>query len=249
MSESAYLRSLRSINPHEVELFKQRRDSGSYRDIPPVQDLYERAIVAAWQAHQAGEVISAETISTRSGLTPFQAAELLVSPYFLQGLVERGIPYGEHPGQPTAEQLFAIQAMVDPSISTPVMARLKKLGIPFKRWQGWLRDPIFAEAYQTLRETVTKDMVDPTMTSLTMMAQTDVGAAKLLLEIAGVFTPGGAAAAQDRQLEVVVQRLQEAMQIFVRDPEVLRQIADYVRTGEAPMQELVALPLQDRPTG
>lgn len=246
-ADAAYLASLRSIRPREVEQFQQRRDNGIFRDTPPVQALFELAIIAAWRAHQDGEVVTPETIRARAPeLTELQIAELCESPYFRQALAARGIPGAEHLNELSAEQLTALQVMTDPTIGTPVMARLKRLKISYKRWQGWLRQPVFAATYQDLLAKLKADSVGPVTTALQMEAAAGkVDAAKLVLELAGVYTPGGAAQAADRQTELALNRLYEAIDRFVDDDDTRRRIAHFVKTGQDDIGELVVLPSGD----
>lgn len=243
-ADSSYLAALRSIRPREVEQFQQRRDNGVYRDTPPAQALFELAIIAAWRAHQDGEVVTPEAIRARAPeLTELQVAELCESPYFRQALAARGIPGTEHLNELSAEQLTALQVMTDPTIGTPVMARLKRLKISYRRWQGWLRQPVFAATYQDLLAKLKEDSVGAVTTALQMEAAAGkVDAAKLVLELAGVYVPGGAAQAADRQTELALTRLYEAIDRFVTDEDTRRRIAHFVKTGQEDVGELVSLP-------
>lgn len=244
--ESAYLRSLRAIRPREVAEFQQRRDNGTYRDTPPVQQLFEKALIAAWGVHQAGEPVTPEAIRQRDPeLTELQVAELCETPYFRQALAARGIPGAEHLHHLTGEQLTVLQVMTDMTVQTPVMQRLKRLGVSYKRWQGWLRQPVFASAYQDLLSKLGEDTVGPITQTLRGKAlDGDVNAAKLVLELDGVYSPGASQAQADRQLEVVLQRFQQAFDLFITDDEQRRQIAHFLKTGETVAGELVAVPLE-----
>lgn len=232
-----------------MDLFQQRRDSGAFRVAPPVQELFNRALVAAWQVHQDGGVVSIESILERAPeLTEVQVAELAESPYFQEALAARGIPNAASLAHLTADQLSVLQAMTDPSLTTPVMARLRRLGVSYKRWQGWLRQPVFAAAYQSLVEKLQKDMVGAIVTSVQQMATTDVAAAKFALELAGVYTPGASTMREEMRLSRAVDALEEAMQIFVDDPETLKKIGQYVQQrarGEQPMIEMTVLERSD----
>lgn len=248
-AESAYLRSLRAIRPREVEVFLKRRDNGVYRETPPVQALFERALIAAWEVHQSGEAVTPEAIHARDPeLTELQIAELCETPYFRQALAARGIPGAEHLHQLTGEQLTVLQVMTDPSVTTPVMQRLKRLGVSYKRWQGWLRQPVFAAAYQDLLDKLGKDTIGPITQTLRQGALSgDVAAAKLVLELDGVYVPGASTMHEERRMDAVVQRLQEAIDRFVTDDETRRQIAHFVKTGEVLAGELVAIPAGGEP--
>lgn len=239
-----YLRSLRSIRPSEVEQFRQQRANGVYRDVLPLQALYETAIIAAWQAHQEGIAVTPETIHERAPeLTELQIAELCETAYFRQALAARGIPGAEYLDKLTGEQLTVLQVMTDPTVQTPVMQRLKRLNVSYKRWQGWLRQPVFAAAYQDLLDKLGKDTVGPIVQTLRERALSgDVTAAKLALELDGVYVPGASTMQEERRLDAVVQRLQEAIDRFVTDEETRRQIAHFVRTGEILAGELIAVP-------
>lgn len=246
-ADSAYIRSLQRIRPSEVAEFQHRRGNGVYREQAPTQALFEKALIAAWQVHQNGELVTAETIHQQdSELTQLQVAELCETPFFRQALTARGIPEAEHLGKLTGEQLTVLQVMTDPTVQTPVMQRLKRLGITYKRWQGWLRQPVFAAAYQDLLAKLGEDTIGPITQTLRQTALSgDVSAAKLVLELDGVYTPGGAAAQADRQMELVLQRFQQAFDLFITDDEQRRQIAHFLKTGETVAGELVAVPVDE----
>lgn len=239
-----YIASLRGIRVSEVDLFRQRRDNGVFREVPPAQALWEAATIAAWTLHQAGKVITAESLyeQAKPELTQLQVAELLESPLFRQALEARGIPGAGTLNRLSVDQLTALQVMTDPSVDTPPMRRLKKLGITYKRWQGWLREPLFAAAYQDLLAKLDDDVVGPIKMALQRSALAgDVNAAKLALELSGDYVPGGSTIAAMKSADIVVQRLQEAIDLFV-DDEARAKIAHFVATGEMPLGELEAVP-------
>lgn len=243
-AEQSYLESLRGIRVAEVDQFRTKRDNGAFRDIPPIQALFEVAVIAAWTLHQAGTPVNAETLGyeLRGQLTDLQVAELCASPYFQQALDARGIPGARTLDRPSAEQLVALQTMTDPSLGTPIMQRLKRLGISYKRWQGWLRQPVFAAALQDLQKKLDGDVAGMVKLAVHREALNgDVNAAKLSLELTGDYVPGGSTLQAAKSLDVVVQRLQEAIDIFT-DDETRAKIAHYVRTGETPLGELEAVP-------
>lgn len=249
-------RSVRAIRPSQIEEYQKRRSTGQFRDLPPVQELFERGVVAAWRAHQAGMPLTVENMRTwDESLTEVQIGELVESPMFIDALTARGIPFADTLGRLSAEQLFVLQAMVDPSIDAPVMARLRKLGVSYSRWSGWLKQPAFAATYVRMIESAKTDIVGPTMTNLQIKAQHDVAAMKLVLEIGGAYVPGGSKIAVERNYDAVIRVLMEAIQTHVHDPETLAKIGaavqkaanhEQVELKAAPGGDMVATPAYSR---
>lgn len=191
------------------------------------QLLFERAINAAWLAHQRGFPIEVQTVydQDRSLTVPF-LSELLVSPKFKSALEARGIPLDTAVGI-TAEQAYALTVMTDQSLSMDPFQRLKKLGVSWAQWQGWLKQPMFARIYGKTSEDLLKSSVPAALTALATRAQAgNNDAIKYLLAITGYYDPS--AKSQNIEYERVISAMIDAVERNVEDPEALKRISSAV---------------------
>lgn len=191
---------------------------------PAEQLLFERAINAAWLAHQRGFPIEVQTVyeQDRSLEVPF-LSKLLPSPKFKAALEARGIP-SEVPVGITAEQAYALTVMTDQSMSLDPFQRLKKLGISWATWQGWLKQPMFARIYGKTSEDLLKSSVPAALTALANRAQAgNNDAIKYLLAITGYYDPS--AKSQNAEYERVISAMIDAVERNVEDPEALKKIS------------------------
>lgn len=191
---------------------------------PKEQLLFERAINAAWLAHQRGFPIEVQTIyeQDRSLEIPF-LTELIVTPKFKSALEMRGIPV-DTPVGITAEQAYALTVMTDQSMSLDPFQRLKKLGISWAQWQGWLKQPMFARIYGKTSEDLLKSSVPAALTALANRAQAgNNDAIKYLLAITGYYDPS--AKSQNAEYDRVISAMIDAVERNVEDPEALKKIS------------------------
>lgn len=190
----------------------------------PEQLLFERAINAAWLAHQRGFPIEPQTVyeQDRSLSVPV-LTELLGTPKFRTALEARGIPT-ETPVGITAEQAYALTVMTDQSMTLDPFQRLKKLGISWATWQGWLKQPMFAKIYGKTSEDLLKSSVPAALTALANRAQAgNNDAIKYLLAITGYYDPS--AKGQTGEYERVISAMIDAVEKHVEDPEALKKIS------------------------
>lgn len=194
---------------------------------PKEQLLFERAINAAWLAHQRGFPIEAQTIydQDRSLDVPF-LTKLLATPKFKHALEVRGIPAETAVGI-TAEQAYALTVMTDQSLSMDPFQRLKKLGISWAQWQGWLKQPMFARIYGKTSEDLLRSSVPAALTALAARAQAgNNDAIKYLLAITGYYDPS--AKSQNAEYDRVISAMIDAVERNVEDPEALKRISSAV---------------------
>lgn len=191
---------------------------------PKEQLLFERAINAAWLAHQRGFPIEVQTVyeQDRSLEIPF-LTELIATPKFKTALEVRGIPV-DTPVGITAEQAYALTVMTDQSMSLDPFQRLKKLGISWAQWQGWLKQPMFARIYGKTSEDLLKSSVPAALTALANRAQAgNNDAIKYLLAITGYYDPS--AKSQNAEYDRVISAMIDAVERNVEDPEALKKIS------------------------
>lgn len=207
------------------EVFQKVRKSSVVRS--PEQILFERAVSAAWLAHQRGFPIEPATIYEQDRTLSISVlSELVATPKFKNALEARGIP-SETPVGLTAEQAYALTVMTDQSLSLDPFARLKKLGISWAQWQGWLKQPAFAKIYGRTSEDLLKASVPAALTALANRAQAgNNDAIKYLLAITGYYDPS--ARGQNAEYERVISAMMDAVEKYVDDPEALKKISSAV---------------------
>ena len=171
-----------------AEVFKQVRAKKLKKSAEQV--LFERAVGAAWLAHQRGFPVEAQTIYEQDrSLNVSVLQGLLGTEKFQNALVERGIPL-ETPIGVTAEQLYALSVMTDQSLGLDPFARLKRLGVSWAVWQGWLKQPLFARLYSKHAEDMLRSSIPAALTALSSRAQAgDNNSIKFLLAVTGYYDP------------------------------------------------------------
>jgi hypothetical protein len=212
------------VSPKHVEAYNQPSRRARKK---PEQMLFERAVNAAWLAHQRGFPIEPQTIyeQDRSLSVPI-LTDLVVTPKFKDALENRGIPL-ETPIGITAEQAYALSVMTDQSMQLDPFQRLKKLGITWQQWQGWLKQPMFARIYGKTSEDLLKSSVPAALTALANRAQAgNNDAIKYLLAITGYYDPS--ARSQNAEYERVISAMMDAIEKYVEDPDALRKISQAV---------------------
>lgn len=216
---------LESVRPSQVAAYN--KTPRGERKKRAEQLLFERAVTAAWLCHQRGFPIEPQTIyeQDRSLTVPF-LTELVHTPKFKTALEARGIPVDTAVGL-TAEQAYALTVMTDQSLNLDPFQRLKKLGISWSTWQGWLKQPVFAKVYGKTSEDLLRSSVPAALTALAARAQAgNNDAIKYLLAITGYYDP--TAKSQNAEYERVISAMMDAVELYVEDPEALRKIASTV---------------------
>jgi hypothetical protein len=216
---------LQKINVADSEVFQKVRKPAAVRSAEQI--LFERAVSAAWLAHQRGFPIEPATIYDQDrSLSISVLSELVATPKFRNALEARGIPT-ETPVGLTAEQAYALSVMTDQSLTLDPFARLKKLNITWAQWQGWLKQPIFAKIYGRTTEDLLKSSVPAALTALAQRAQAgNNDAIKYLLAITGYYDPS--ARGQNHEYERVISAMMDAVEKNVDDPEALKKISQAV---------------------
>tara|TARA_R110000803_G_scaffold59767_1_gene118704 strand:- start:172 stop:900 length:729 start_codon:yes stop_codon:yes gene_type:complete len=198
----------------------------------PEQLLFERAINAAWLTHQRGFPLEPQTVheQDRSLSVPI-LTQLLATAKFRTALEARGIP-AEVPVGITAEQAYALTVMTDQSMTLDPFQRLKKLGISWAQWQGWVKQPMFSRIYSKTSEDLLRSSVPAALTALSNRAQAgNNDAIKYLLAITGYYDPS--AKGSTGEYERVISAMIDAVEKHVEDPEALKKISAAVSEAAA----------------
>lgn len=216
---------LEQIRPSQVAVYN--KTPRGERKKRAEQLLFERAVNAAWLCHQRGFPVEPQTIYEQDrSLSVAFLTEIIVTPKFKTACEVRGIPT-ETPVGLTAEQAYALTVMTDQSLNMDPFQRLKKLGISWATWQGWLKQPLFSKIYGKTSEDLLRSSVPAALTALAARAQAgNNDAIKYLLAITGYYDP--TARSQNAEYERVISAMMDAVERYVEDPDALKKIASTV---------------------
>lgn len=216
---------LEQIRPSQVAVYN--KTPRGERKKRAEQLLFERAVNAAWLCHQRGFPVEPQTIYEQDrSLSVAFLSEIIVTPKFKTACEVRGIPT-ETPVGLTAEQAYALTVMTDQSLNMDPFQRLKKLGISWATWQGWLKQPLFSKIYGKTSEDLLRSSVPAALTALAARAQAgNNDAIKYLLAITGYYDP--TARSQNAEYERVISAMMDAVERYVEDPDALKKIASTV---------------------
>lgn len=155
---------------------------------------------------------------------------------YLEDLPENDIP------DLTNEQVAAITVMVnfhDPRSRT---RKLNEMGISPTKWNGWLLNTKFKEFLHDLSARNFQDAVNVAHEGLLKAVDRgDTNAVKLYMEMTGRYTQ---TSGQNQNIRVILARVIESIQRHIRDPEVLRAIAndfEIIMRGETVINEVKEL--------
>lgn len=135
--------------------------------------------------------------------------KVFASPEFEQALEKRGIASDPDAGL-TEQQAMALTLLSNPEDRRAVPTKLRDIGVAYKTFQNWMRQPLFSKLY---RERVEKELVDAIpgaiMTTVVNAQSGDQRAAEFVLKMTGRYDP---AAMEANNARIVVLKLLELIQ-------------------------------------
>lgn len=154
-------------------------------------------------------------------------AKAWVTDEFKQALSIRGISFDPKQGL-TAEQLYAIQILQDPTDRRTTKTKLEAVGIPIGKYRAWMRNAVFAKAMNEQAEHNLGDAVQMSLNKLVANAEAgDQRAIEKILEISGRWNP------QQQEVQnartVVLTVMEVIQEELAGDPEKLNRVLDKVR--------------------
>lgn len=194
---------------------------------PTEQDLFERAISAAWMAHVQDHGVSAPSICQEDPDLPIETIrELLGTPRFQQALADRGIPATDR--EPLSPQMVAaLRTVADPTLGLTERQRIKMLGISWTTYQGWMDYTPFRRQYRMLAKKALSATVDRAPLVLAeLINDKNLNAIIYANEMTGVFVRGQQEQQNFTRLTLV---LMSKLQKRITDPELLNAIADDIQ--------------------
>lgn len=152
------------------------------------------------------------------------------TPEFKEALRLRGIEFDPKVGL-TAEQLYAIQILQDPTDRRTTKARLEQVGIPIGKYRAWMRNPVFSRAMSEQAEQNLGDSVQVALNRLVANAEAgDQRAIEKILEISGRWNPQQQEVQNARTVVMTVMEvIQEELSGSDEDKAILGRILDRVR--------------------
>lgn len=155
-------------------------------------------------------------------------SRIVQTPEFKQALSYRGVEWDEKAGL-SLEQQMALLKLTDPTDRRSTGAKLKEMGIPYARYQAWMRQSLFPRLLHASMENALKDAVPVAINKLIgNMEAGDQRAIEKTLEISGRYNP---AQQSVEDAKLVVQRVIEAVIRRVEDPDTRLAILADIETA------------------
>ncbi len=208
---------------------------------------FARAVLAAESLQRQGISIDPDTLSQETwGLDVAGAAELLGSTRFMTALEERGI--STHPMQDLSpRQAAAIAIYLDTTTAATHGQKLKAAGVTESTWRGWMRQPKFSAYLSNVSEEILAASIP--VAKQRIAQGIDAGDIKFI--DLGLRLTGNNPDA-DVNVHAALMAIFEILDREVRDPAVLRRIADQVGSmmngaQSAALRNAMPAPAQQQP--
>lgn len=180
------------------------------------------------------------------GITPQQYEAALKNQDFLEALERRGLPNPVsdiYQGILSPQQLALANALLDLHDNRSQRKKLQEFNVSTAKYNAWLRDPAFKTYLQRRAENFLGDNAHEAHLALVDRVKSgDISAIKYYNEMTGRFVPSSSKAPVD--INAVLMQVIEAIQMRVKDPEVLVALSDDLlaiahRSGSVPTPERV----------
>lgn len=131
---------------------------------------------------------------------------------------------GDQPQELTDEQVAAVGLVLDYGDKRSHNTKLRSLGITPTKWNGWLKNETFKNYLHALSSRSLDDALHVAHTGLIHATERgDTNAIKYYMELTGRFSGD---AGQEQNFKVMLQKMVETIQRHVKDPDVIRLIAN-----------------------
>lgn len=177
-----------------------------------------------WPKEPDTFLIEQETQYWNSGKRPVQAdiEGFFVTQEFRDRMHEFGVELDVEVGL-TEKQLGLLHILSSVADNRPFARQLKEAGVSTAQWKAWLKQPIFAAAYQKMLGDALNEAMPLAKAKLAnKIGQGDIQAIKFGMEVTGVHNP-----ARDKQVdaEQLLGVVLEVLEEQVKDKELLSAIA------------------------
>lgn len=146
---------------------------------------------------------------------------LLLTAEFKQAIEYRGVVWDPEQGL-TMEQQTTLLKLSNPFDKRALATKLKELGVPLPKFQGWLKQPLFFEIYNKYSQNAYKEALPALRNRLISNAEAgDHKAIELVFAITNEWNPAQQSLEDAR---VVIMKIVEAITTHVRDPDIRKAI-------------------------
>lgn len=168
----------------------------------------------------------------KSTRTKNKVAQTWAKPRFQSALEKRGMEFKDDSKLLSPTQLVLVNMLLNVEDKKSLRQKLDMLGIKVSQYQGWLRDPAF-HSYLTMRteQLFENSDHDAYKALIQSVIRGDVQAMKLFFEMRGIWSPK---LDVNINVETIVYQLVEIVGRHVKNPEMLRAIADDVEQLSLP---------------
>lgn len=206
----------------EPGVLRVRTEASRFKPVPVpdgITDLaFRNAVAIAYTLFvQSGSLPSVKDMhETWPKLSEQTLGQIVATDEFAKALQYRGVDWKAENGL-TLEQQLALMKLTDPTDRRSTGAKLKEMGVPYPRYQAWMRQPLFPRLLSNAMENQLKDAVPIAINKLIgNMEAGDQRAIEKTLEISGRYNP---AMQSVEDAKLVVQRVIEAVIRRVADPD------------------------------
>lgn len=174
---------------------------------------------------RTGKFPSLRAISTHTEVPQVRISEILRNPLVQQSLEARGIQWEPvKKDRLTAEQIACIHKLLDISDTRSLKERLADVGVTYAKYYGWKKQPYFMEAYREAAEKLYGEALPEVHRSVIQEAVNgSFPHQKLMLAISGRWDEKKSV--EQMNIQFVLMKVLEIIQIHVSDPEKLEAIA------------------------
>lgn len=180
-----------------------------------------------WATHHAFPSL---TIIAKSLAIDYEDVQIaLKTPTIRKMLENRGIEQKSIENQLSPAQVSAARAYLNVFDRRPIQEKLRDLGINPSTFWGWMRGKAFKNFLMEQSEMLFEDgMPIAHRELLSKVAVGDIHAIKLFYEVSGRYT--GAQSVEIQNMQLLMSRLLEAIQMEVGDQETIARIAERFQT-------------------
>ncbi len=146
---------------------------------------------------------------------------LLLTAEFREAVEHRGVVWDPESGL-TMEQQTSLLKLSNPFDKRSLAVKLKELGVPMPKFQGWLKQPLFFEIYNKYSQNAYREALPALRNRLISNAESgDHKAIELVFAITNEWNPAQQSLEDAR---VIIMKIVEAITTHVKDPEVRKAI-------------------------
>lgn len=190
---------------------------------------YELVSLIEQEYHLSGCVPTKEVCLSKLAMSSKKYDSLYARDDFRNALISRGISLkilnGEvSNGVLTAQQLIAINTLLDLNDNRSDSKKLRDLGIATTTFQGWTRDPAFQEYWTRRTEALFGDALNEANRAIyDNVKRGDLGSIKLLFEMTGRWSSKPVA---EMNIEWVLTKIMEILTKHITDEATLMAISN-----------------------